>query len=57
MEVYYYFTVEQSSIGKGYVKADSEEEARMKISSGNYDDIYDEVGLEIGNIIEIWEGK
>lgn len=57
MEGYYYFTVEQSSIGKGYVKADSEEEARMKISSGNYDDIYDEVGREIGNIIEIWEGK
>ena len=51
------FLIEMSSIGKGYVYADSIEEAREKIKNGDYDDIYDEVGSERGDIIEITECK
>jgi hypothetical protein len=51
----YQFTIEQECIGKGYVYADSEEEARMKINVGDYDDIYDTVDTTNGDIIEIWE--
>lgn len=52
---YYNFTIEMTSIGKGWVEADSLEEARKKINAGDYDDIYDQVGEECGDIIEIYE--
>lgn len=53
----YSFLIEIKSIGKGYVEADSIEEARQKIEDGDYDDIYDEVGEEFGEIIDIEEDE
>jgi len=53
----YNFLIEMTSKGKGYVYADSLEEAKEKINNGDYDDIYDEVGSECGDIIEITEGE
>lgn len=51
----YNFKINMTSIGKGYVYADSIEEAREKINKGNYDDIYDQVDEKCGDIIEIYE--
>jgi len=51
----YQFKIKMTSVGLGYVEADSLEEARKLINSGDYDDIYDEVDCEHGEIIEIWE--
>lgn len=51
------FLIEMNSIGKGYVYANSLEEAREKIKNGDYEDIYNEVGNEYGDIIEITESK
>lgn len=49
------FLIEQTCIGKGYVTADTKEEAIKKIKNGEYDDIYDTVDYEDGDIIEIEE--
>jgi len=49
------FTIEVSSIGKGYVTAEDIDEAKEMISNGEWDDIYDEVGTTYGNLIEIEE--
>ena len=51
----YNFTIEMTSIGKGYVYAESLEEAKKKLKDHEWDDIYDEVGTEYGDIIEIKE--
>jgi len=51
----FFFTIEESSIGKGYVSAENIEEAKQKINSGDWDDIYDTVGVTYGNLIDIEE--
>ena len=51
----FYFTIQMSSIGKGYVSAENIEEAKQKVKDGDWDDIYDEVGTNYGDIIEIEE--
>jgi len=51
----FYFTIEESSIGKGYVLAENIEEAKKKVNDGDWEDIYDTVGTTYGNIIEIEE--
>lgn len=51
----FFFTIEERSIGKGYVEADNIEEARKKVNDGDWDDIYDTVGTTYGDIIEIEE--
>ena len=51
----YNFTIEMTSIGKGYVEADSLEEAKAKIKRGDWEDIYDEVDTQCGDLIEIYE--
>lgn len=51
----YRFLIEITSTGKGYVEADSIEEARQKIEDGDWDDIYDQTDEEFGEIIEIEE--
>ena len=54
----YNFLIEMTSVGKGYIEADSIEQARELIKSGelcNYGDIYDEVDSTIGDLIEIYE--
>jgi len=53
----YDFKINMTSIGKGYVYADSLEEAKEKINNGDYYDIYDQVGEECSDIIEITEGE
>lgn len=51
----FYFTIEMGKIGKGIVKANNIEEAKEKIACRDWQDIYDEVGDEYGDIIEIQE--
>jgi len=51
----FHFTIEENSIGKGYVSAENIEEAKQKINNGEWDDIYDTVGTTYGDIIEIEE--
>ena len=51
------FKIEIRSVGLGYVYANSLEEAKELISSGDYDDVYDEEGREYGDIISILEGE
>jgi len=51
----FYFTIEERSIGKGYVSAENIEEAKKKINDGDWEDIYDTVGVTYGDIIEIEE--
>jgi hypothetical protein len=38
------------------VSAENMEEAKEKIKAGDYDDIYDEVDTQQGEIIDIYEG-
>ena len=54
MEKCYSFTISSSGVGKGYVFAESLEEAREKIEAGEWDDIIDE-DTTYEDIIEIWE--
>ena len=54
MEKCYNFTISSSGVGKGYVFAESLEEAREKIEAGEWDDIIDE-DTTYEDIIEIWE--
>lgn len=51
----YSFEIEMVNVGKGCVSADSIEEAKRKILSGDYDDIYDESFVEFGELLDIWE--
>lgn len=51
----YRFLIEIVSMGKGYVEADSIEEAKQKIEDEDWDDIYDVTDEEYGEIIEIEE--
>jgi hypothetical protein len=51
----YNFEIEMNNVGKGYVVANSLEEAISKIKNGEYEDIYDESFLEFGELIDIWE--
>jgi hypothetical protein len=53
------FTINRSCIGKGYVYAETKEDAIAKIKDGSYldcGDIYDEIGQKDGEIIEIEDG-
>jgi hypothetical protein len=49
----YQFSIEIKSIGLGCVKAESLEEAKEKIKNKDWDDIYETVGAEYGDLIEI----
>lgn len=51
----YSFEVEMINVGKGCVSADSIEEAKCRILSGDYNDIYDESFIEFGEVLDIWE--
>jgi len=51
------FIIEQVCKGLGYVYADSQEEAIELIKQRNYDDIYDTVDIEDGEIIDIDNGE
>lgn len=51
----YGFNVETSGCARGYVTADSEEEAIRKIKTWDYDDINDEEITEFGDVVELWE--
>ena len=51
------FTIKMTSIGKGYVVAENIEEAKDKVNDGDWSDIYDEVGRNYGEIIEIEESN
>lgn len=53
---YFKFSIEQKCIGLGYVYAETKEEAREKILKEEYDDIYDTVSYEDGEIIDIEDG-
>ena len=50
----YGFICETAGIGKGYVTADSMEEAEEKIKNGDYDDLEDVELSCIGEIVEMW---
>jgi hypothetical protein len=54
---YYNFDIEIVSRGKGYVVANSLEEAQAKIKSNEWEDIYDEVDQKYGKILEITEAE
>lgn len=49
----YNFTVEMKNTGKGYVEADSIEEAKKKILEDHYEDIYDTCDEKIVSVISI----
>jgi len=51
----YNFLIETTSKGRGYVYADTIGEAKEKIINGDYEDIYDHVDEEYGEIIDIYE--
>lgn len=51
----YNFTCEMKSTGRGYVEADSIDEAKEKILNGEYEDIYDEYDTEILSVNEVEE--
>lgn len=53
--MYYKFTCNMTCTGKGYVEADSLEDAKQKILTGYYDDIYDETDHEVTKIVTIEE--
>lgn len=55
----YNFLIKMTSVGKGYIEADSIEQARELIENGelcDYGEIYDEEGSTIGDLIKIYEG-
>ena len=54
---FYTFSIEVISTGKGYVYAESLEEAKKKLKNHEWDDIYDTVDTEYGDIIEIYLNK
>lgn len=47
------FSIETKSVGLGYVNADTLEEAKEKIANEEWDDIYDEVNVTFGELIDI----
>ena len=51
----YGFNVETRGYARGYVTADSEEEAIGKIKTWEYDDINDEEITGFGDVVELWE--
>lgn len=51
------FTIKLTGQGLGYVSAKNIEEAKLKIANGDWDDIYDHVDIEYGNLIDIKETK
>lgn len=51
----YDFLIEATSKGRGYVHAANIEEAKEKIINGDYEDIYDHVDEDYGDIIDIYE--
>lgn len=51
----YGFICEITGIGRGYVTADSIDEAVEKIQRGDYDDLVDNEETCIGEIVEMWE--
>lgn len=55
MSKFYNFEIEMINVGKGYVTADSIEEAKEKILNGDYGDIYDESFVEFGEVLDIYE--
>lgn len=51
------FSIKMTSKGLGYLSAETLEEAKEKIKNEEWDDIYDEIGQEFGELIEITETK
>ena len=51
----YGFNVETNGYARGYVTADSKEEAIGKIKTWQYDDINDEEITGFGDFVDVWE--
>lgn len=56
MEKQYIFKAKILNTCKGYVFAESEEEAKEKIMNGDYEDIYDEYDGEIKEVLSVEKG-
>ena len=54
---YYNFTVKMECFSRGYVEADSFEEAKQKILDCEYDDLTDMMDYEILEIMDIEESE
>jgi len=49
------FTIKMTGKGLGVISAENIEEAKEMIKSGDWDDIYDHVDIEYGELIDIEE--
>ena len=52
----YNFSISVTSIGLGVVEANTKEEAIEKIKQKDWSDIFEEVGTEYGDLIDIEDG-